>query len=52
LVMDETFMGLALMPRWETIYPKSMPRGTPKTYFSVLSLILLARSQLKAILRS
>jgi hypothetical protein len=36
---------LALMPRWETMYPSSMPRGTPKTHFSGFSFTLLARRQ-------
>jgi hypothetical protein len=27
------FSGLASIPRWETMYPRSMPRGTPKTHF-------------------
>ena len=42
----------ASMLRWETMYPKSMPRGMPKTHFSGLSLILFARRQPKAISRS
>ena len=33
-VMAETFSGLGLMPRWETMKPKSMPRGIPNTHFS------------------
>ena len=33
LVTAETFSGLALMPHSETMNPKSMPRGTPKTHF-------------------
>ena len=52
LVMAETFPGLASMPRSETMYPRSMPQGTPKTHFSGLSLILLARRQPNAISRS
>jgi hypothetical protein len=38
LVMAAIFSGLASMPRLETMNPKSMPRGTPKTYFSGLGL--------------
>jgi hypothetical protein len=30
-------IGFALMPRWLTIKPKSLPDGTPKTHFSGLS---------------
>ena len=52
LATAETFLGLALMPRWEMMYPRSMPRGTPKTHFSGLSFILFARKQLNVILRS
>jgi hypothetical protein len=37
LVMAAIFSGLASMPRSETMNPKSMPRGTPKTHFSGLS---------------
>ena len=38
LVMAAIFSGLASIPRSETMNPKSMPRGTPKTHFSGLSL--------------
>jgi hypothetical protein len=38
LVMAVIFSGLASMPRSETMNPKSMPQGTPKTHFSRLSL--------------
>jgi hypothetical protein len=38
-----TFLGLASMPRWETMYPNSMPRGTPKTHFSGFNFTPLAR---------
>ena len=51
-VMAETFSGLDLMPRWETMKPKSMPRGTPNTHFSGLSFTPLALRQSNAILRS
>jgi hypothetical protein len=37
LVMAAIFSGLASMPRSETMNPKSMPWGTPKTHFSGLS---------------
>jgi hypothetical protein len=33
LVTAAIFSGLASMPRSETMNPKSMPRGTPKTHF-------------------
>ena len=35
LVMAAIFSGLASMPRSETMNPKSMPRGTPKTHFGI-----------------
>jgi hypothetical protein len=38
LVTAAIFSGSASMPRSETMNPKSMPRGTPKTRFSGLSL--------------
>jgi len=41
-VMAETFSGLALIPHSDTMNPRSMPRGTPKTHFSGLSLIPFA----------
>jgi hypothetical protein len=37
LVMAAIFSGLASMPLSETMNPKSMPRGTPKTHFLGLS---------------
>src|SRR5688572_1016423 len=37
-VVAAIFSGLASMPRSETMNPRSMPRGTPKTHFSGLSL--------------
>ena len=52
LVMAETFSVLASMPRSETMNPKSMPRGTPKTHFSGLSLMPFSLRHLKAIFRS
>ena len=51
-VMAETLSGLGSTPRWETMKPKSMPRGTPNTHFSGLSFTPLARRQSNAILRS
>jgi hypothetical protein len=36
---------LASMPRWETMYPSSMPRGTPKTHFSGFNFTPLAHRQ-------
>jgi hypothetical protein len=33
--MAETFSGLGSMPRWETMKPKSMPRGTEHAFFGV-----------------
>jgi hypothetical protein len=47
-----TFSGLASMPLWETMYPRSMPRGTPKTHFSGFNLTPLARRQPNAMPRS
>jgi hypothetical protein len=38
LVMAAIFSGLASMPRLGMMNPKSMPRGTLKTYFSGLGL--------------
>jgi hypothetical protein len=35
LVMATIFSGLASMPRSETMNPKSMPRGTPKTLLGI-----------------
>jgi hypothetical protein len=43
LVMAAIFSGLALMPLSETMNPRSMPRGTPKTHFSGLSFTPFAR---------
>jgi hypothetical protein len=37
LVTAAIFSELASMPRSETMNPKSMPRGTPKTHFPGLS---------------
>jgi hypothetical protein len=37
LVTAAIFSGLASMPRSETMNPKSMPQGSPKTHFSGLS---------------
>jgi hypothetical protein len=42
LMMATIFSGLALMPHSETMNPRSMPRGTPKTHFSGLSFTLFA----------
>jgi hypothetical protein len=36
------------IPHWETIYPNSMPRGTPKTHFSGFSFTPLAHRQSNA----
>jgi hypothetical protein len=47
-----TFSRLGSIPRWETMYPNSMPRGTPKTHFSGFSLTPLARRQSNATRRS
>jgi hypothetical protein len=47
-----TFSGLASMPHWETMYPNSMPRGTPKTHFSGFKFTPLARSQSNAARKS
>jgi hypothetical protein len=40
------------MPHWETMYPRSMPRGTPKTHFSGFNFTPFARRQPNAMLRS
>jgi hypothetical protein len=47
-----TFSGLGSMPHWETMYPSSMPRGTPKMHFSGFSFTLLAHRQSNAMRRS
>jgi hypothetical protein len=39
-----TLSGLASIPRWETRKPRSFPADTPKTHFSGLSLVEVARS--------
>ena len=52
LVTAEIFSGLASMSRFETMNPKSIPRGTPKTHFSGLSLMPFSLRHLKAISRS
>jgi hypothetical protein len=33
LVIVDTFSGLGLIPRWETIYPSNFPDGTLKVHF-------------------
>jgi hypothetical protein len=52
LVMAAIFSGLASMPRSETMNPKSMPRGTPKTHFSGLSFTPFALRHLNVVSRS
>jgi hypothetical protein len=52
LVMAVIFSGLALMPRSETMNPRSMPQGTPKTHFSGLSFTPFALRHLNVVLRS
>jgi hypothetical protein len=52
LVITEIFSRLASMPRSETMNPKSMPQGMPKTHFSRLSLIFFSYRHLNAISRS
>jgi hypothetical protein len=47
-----TFSGLGSMPRWETMYPSSMPRGTPKTHLSGFNFTPFSRRQSYATLRS
>ena len=37
LVMAKTFSGFAPMLHWVTMYPRSMPCGTPKTHFRGLA---------------
>ena len=50
-LMAKTFSVLGSMPHWETMKPKSMPRGTPNVHFSGLSFTPLALKQSNAILR-
>jgi hypothetical protein len=45
--MDAIFSGLASMPRSETMNPRSMPRGTPKTHFSGVELHALCSQTLE-----
>jgi hypothetical protein len=52
LVMAAIFSGLASMPRSETMNPRSMPRGTPKTHFSRLSFTPFTLRHLKVVSRS
>jgi hypothetical protein len=52
LVMAAIFFGLASMPRSETMNPRSMPRGTPKTHFSGLSFTPFALRHLNVTSRS
>jgi hypothetical protein len=39
-VMAEILLGFATMPRLVLMYPRSLPRGTPKVHFSGLNLTL------------
>jgi hypothetical protein len=52
LVMAVIFFGLASMPRSETMNPRSMPHGTPKTHFSGLSFTPFALRHLNVVSRS
>jgi hypothetical protein len=52
LVMAAIFSGLASMPHSETMNPRSMPWGTPKTHFSGLSFMPFARRHLNVTSRS
>jgi hypothetical protein len=52
LVMTAIFSGLASMPHSETMNPRSMPWGTPKTHFSGLSFTPFARRHPKVTSRS
>jgi hypothetical protein len=52
LVMAAIFSGLASMPHSETMNPRSMPQGTPKTHFSRLSFTPFALRHLNVISRS
>src|SRR6185312_11285391 len=45
--MAETLSGLGSMPRWETMKPKSMPRGTPSTHFLGVELYPLSPKVIK-----
>jgi hypothetical protein len=40
LKIADTFFGLGLIPRWETIYPSSFPHGTSSVHLSGFSFIL------------
>ena len=51
-MMAEAFSGLASIPHSDTMNPRSMPRGTSKTYFSGFSLIPLALRHQKVLSRS
>jgi hypothetical protein len=48
---DGNLFGVGLNASWETMYPNSMPRGTPKTHFSGFSFTPLLRRQLNAMRR-
>jgi hypothetical protein len=52
LVMATIFSRLASMPHSETMNPRSIPRGTPKTHFSGLSFTPFALRHLNVISRS
>jgi hypothetical protein len=52
LVMAAIFSGSASMPHSETMNPRSMPRGTPKTHFSGLSFTPFALRHLNVVSRS
>jgi hypothetical protein len=52
LVIVDTFSGLGLIPRQETIYLSSFPKSTLKVHFSGLSFILNFLRLLKVTARS
>jgi hypothetical protein len=51
-VMADTFSGLGLILRWETIYPSSFPKGTPNIHLSRFNFILNFLGLLKVSARS
>jgi hypothetical protein len=52
LVTAAIFSGLSSMPRSETMNPRTMPRGNPKTHFSGLSFTPFALRHLNVVSRS
>jgi hypothetical protein len=40
LVIANTFSGLGLIPRWETIYSNNFPKGRPNGHYTGVNIIL------------